>query len=97
MLSQVRLVDVGPRDGLVKGECGQYHWEARLARGKVSYGLDPETLYKGQGRIARLVLYEKIPGTSLHRKVAAYDKGWQFGRRHYMRVLQSVAQYLDRM
>lgn len=93
---QVRLVDVGPRDGLMKGECGPYQWEARLTRGKVSYGLDPGTLYKGEGRIARLVLYETIPGTRVQRKVAAYDRGWQFGRQQYIRILQSVVRYLDR-
>jgi hypothetical protein len=94
---QVRLVDIGPRDGLVRGECGRYHWEARLARGKVSYGLDPDTLYKGHGRIARLVLYETIHGTHVQRKVAAYDMGWQFGRQQYIRILQHVARYLDRV
>lgn len=96
MRSSVRLIDLGPRDGVMKGECGPYRWEARLTRGPVSYGLDPKTLYKGEGRIARLVLYEAIPGTALSRKVAAYDRGWHFGRTQYMPILKQVAVYLER-
>lgn len=95
MLGSVRLIDLGPRDGVLRGECGAYRWEARLTRGPVSYGLDPGTLYKGAGRIVRLILYEAIPGTRLHRKVAAYDRGWQFGRQQYMKILQRVVHYLE--
>lgn len=96
MLRSVRLIDLGPRDGVMHGECGPYRWEARLTRGPVSYGLDPGTLYKGQGRVARLVLYEAIAGTGLGRKVAAYDRGWQYGRRQYMAVLKRVVSYLEK-
>ncbi|MFZ5815191.1 MAG: DUF7678 domain-containing protein [Bacillota bacterium] len=95
MSGSVRLVELGARDGLVRGECGSYRWEARLARGPVSYGLHPSTLYKGEGRIARLVLYEPIPGTRLQRKVAAYDRGWQFGRQQHIHLLQRVVRYLE--
>ncbi|MEW8979163.1 MAG: hypothetical protein AB2385_12220 [Symbiobacterium sp.] len=95
MFGKVRLLDVGTRDGLLRGECGPYHWEVRLTRGPVSYGLDPVTLYKGRGRIARLVLYAPIPGTRLLRKVAAFDRGWLFGRRRYLAVVQRVVGYVE--
>jgi len=95
MLGSVRLLDLGPRDGLLRGEAGPYRWEARLTRGPVSYGLDPVTLYKGRGRIARLVLYEPIPGTRLQRKVAVFDRGWQFGRRSYMSILHRIVRFLE--
>lgn len=91
----VRMTDLGPRDGLVRGEVGRYSWEARLTRGPVSYGLDPETLYKGCGRIARLVLYEALPGTGVRRKVAAFDRGWQFGRKEHLSAIRRVVSYLE--
>lgn len=90
----VRLTDLGPRDGLVRGELGRYRWEARLTRGPVSYGLNPETLLKGSGRIARLVLYEQIPGMRHGRKVAAFERGWQFGRKEYLALIRRVVSYL---
>lgn len=92
----VRLTDLGPRDGLMRGECGGYQWEVRLTRGPVSYGLNPSTLYKGAGRIARLVLYQPIPGTRACRKVAAFDRGWQFGRKEHLSAIQRVVRYLER-
>ncbi|HEY3366037.1 MAG TPA: hypothetical protein VGK74_13350 [Symbiobacteriaceae bacterium] len=90
----VRLTEVGARDGLISGELGRYRWEARLTRGPVSYGLDPGTLYKGAGRIARLVLYERIEGTGCSRKVAAFDRGWIFGRKSHLEVVRRVVAYL---
>lgn len=90
----MRLTELGARDGLVRGEAGNYTWEVRLTRGPVSYGLDPESLYKGHGRIARLVLYEALPGTRVARKVALFDRGWQFGRKEHLAIVQRVVRYL---
>lgn len=92
----VRLTRLGSRDGILEGEFGSYWWEARLARAPVSYGLNPNTLYKGQGRVARFVLYEKLPGTRLKHKVAAFDAGWLFGRRAYIAVVERIVRYLER-
>jgi hypothetical protein len=93
--SGVQLLDLGPRDGVMRGECGHYRWEARMARGPVSYGLDPQTLYKGSGRIVRLVLFEAL-ASSAARKVAAYDRGWQYGRKEHFTAIQRVVRYLER-
>lgn len=92
----VQLTRLGARDGIMEGEYGRFAWEARLARGPVSYGLNPQTLYKGSGRVARFVLYEVLPGTRVKQKVAAFDKGWLFGRRTYAQVVGSVIRYLER-
>lgn len=92
----VRLTDLGPRDGLIRGEWNRYQWEARMARGPVSYGLNPRTLYKGSGRIARLVLYEVIPGTRMRRKVATFDRGWHFGRKAHLAAVKRVVSYLEK-
>jgi hypothetical protein len=90
----VRLTQIGERDGLVLGEVGRFRWEARLARGPVSYGLNPETLYKGTGRIARLILFEPLPGSARGRKVAAFEKGWLFGRKEHLGMIRKVVAYL---
>lgn len=92
----VQLTDLGPRDGLMRGRCGRYRWEARMARGPVSYGLDPATLYKGYGRIVRLVLYETQGSREAGRKVAAFDKTWLFGRKEHLSTIERVVKYLER-
>lgn len=94
LATSVRLTELGPRDGVIRGEAGRFRWEARLTRGPVSYGLDPETLLKGPGRIARLVLYETVPGTRLDRKVALFDRGWQYGRKEHLTAVRRVVAYL---
>jgi hypothetical protein len=93
--SGVRLTDVGPRDGIIRGEYGPYRWEVRMARGPVSYGLDPRTLYKGAGRIARLVLYQPMGTSGVYRKVAAFDRGWLFGRSRHLAAITRVVGYLE--
>lgn len=93
--SSVRMTDLGPRDGLICGEIGHHRWEVRRARGPVSYGLNPQSLYKGAGRIVRLVLFAHIPGTGCWRKVAAFDRGWQFGRAEYLSAIRRVVRYLE--
>lgn len=94
-LETIRLTELGGRDGLLKGEAGPYRWEARLARGPVSFGLNPQTLYKGRGRVARLVLYRQVGETTVARKVAAYDGGWQFGRKAYLGLLSRIVAFLE--
>lgn len=94
--ARVLLTELGPRDGIMAGEVGGYRWEARLARGPVSYGLDPETLYKGKGRVARLVLFEQVAGCRAGRKVAAFDRGWLFGRREHLSLIGRIVGYLER-
>jgi hypothetical protein len=95
VVDPIRLTDLGPRDGLLRGEIGSYCWEARLARGPVSFGLDPETLYKGRGRIARLILYRRMGQTGCTRKVAAFDRGWRFGRKAHLPLLARIVAYLE--
>ncbi|HYF96355.1 MAG TPA: hypothetical protein VD969_29460 [Symbiobacteriaceae bacterium] len=92
----VQLRELGPRDGIMRGECGRYRWEARMARGPVSYGLDPATLYKGPGRIVRLVLYEELSRSGAGHKVAAFDRGWLYGRKEHLAIVQRVVRYLEK-
>jgi hypothetical protein len=95
LLATIRLTELGGRDGIVRGEAGPYQWEARLARGPVSFGLNPQTLYKGRGRIARLVLYRQLGETTCTQKVASYDGGWRFGRKAHLPLLSRIVAFLE--
>ncbi|MCL5046816.1 MAG: hypothetical protein M1598_08550 [Actinobacteria bacterium] len=92
---QPRITAASRRDGLVAGEIGSYSWEARIGRGSLSYGINPGTLYKGDGRVARLVLYRRVGTVGLRRKIAAYDRGWLFGRRNNLEVIRKLVEYLE--
>ena len=79
----------------LEGRIGGFRYEARLARAPVSYGLNPRSLYKGQGRITALSLFAPHPGTSLERRVARYAGGWIFGRQHHLALLAKLVSRLD--
>lgn len=95
LLAPVRLTDPGQRDGTVRGRSGEFAFEARLARAEVSYGLDPETLYKGFGRVVRLVLYRPVDDTGVEVKVAAFDRGWLYGRKRHLQTIRRIVSYLE--
>lgn len=85
-----------PAAGPAEGRAGEYRWEAYLARGPVSYGLNPATLYKGYGRIIRLVLYAPVAGTGLWQKVAAFHRCWLYGRREHLAIIRQIVGELER-
>lgn len=82
----------GTRTGRLSG----YRYEAHLARGPVSYGLDPRSLYKGWGRVVRLVLYRPVPGTTLWVRAAVYHRGWLRGRKAHLELVRRVVELLER-
>lgn len=84
-------------DSAIKqGRLGSIAWEARLTARPVSYGLNPRTLLKGQGRVARLVLYQSIGRAKVPHKLAVYDRGWHFGRKRHLALIQRVVAELER-
>lgn len=104
LFSQVRITDRTATTGIVRGRYGRFTWEARVGRQPLSYGINPESLYKGGGRIARLVLYEPTghtpAGEPVMRKVAAFNGqagGWLFGRKRHLRVLGPLVRSLERI
>lgn len=96
LLAPVRLLDAGRSDGMLRGRSGEFSFEARLARAEVSYGLDPETLYKGYGRVVRLVLYRPVGPAGIELKVAAFDRGWLYGRKRHLQAIRRIVSYLER-
>ncbi len=91
----------GEREGAAaptmrRGRIGTIAWEARVTGRPVSYGMNPRTLLKGQGRVTRLVVYQQIGRAEVPHKLALYDGGWQYGRKHNLAVIQRVMAELER-
>lgn len=82
--------------GEYSGTAAGFRWQAYVARGPVSYGLNPDTLYKGRGQIVRLCLYAPVGETGVWRKVASYHRGWLFGRSRYLPAVRAVVDRLAR-
>jgi len=82
------------QDGLIAGHLGRYGYEARLTCGPVSYGLNRRTLYKGEGRIARLKIWHFDRRGELV-TLALYDHGWRFGRLRHLRIVRRLVTALD--
>lgn len=104
LFSALRVTEPQSESGVIGGRYGRYRWVARLGRRPLSYGLNPDTLYKGGGRVARLVLYEPAgitaTGEQVLRKVAAFNGqtgGWQFGRKRHLDILEPLVRSLERM
>ncbi|MHB9144844.1 MAG: hypothetical protein ACYC5Y_05860 [Symbiobacteriia bacterium] len=84
------------RSAVRRGRFGTVSWEARVAASPVSYGLNPSTLLKGRGRVARLVVYQHIGRQEVPHKLAVYDRGWHFGRKRHLPIIQRVMAELER-
>lgn len=84
------------KSAIKKGCLGPVAWEARVTARPVSYGINPRTLLKGQGRVARLVLYQSIGRAEVPHKLAVYDHGWHFGRKRHLGLIQRVVAELER-
>lgn len=81
---------------LVTGRFGSLSWEARLTSLPVSYGLNPRTLLKGRGRVARLVIYQHLGRPQVPHKLAVYDRGWLFGRKRHLGEIERIVAELGR-
>ncbi|MGE5589612.1 MAG: hypothetical protein ACM3ZA_03125 [Bacillota bacterium] len=79
-----------------QGWLGGVAWEARVTVRPVSYGLNPRTLLKGQGRVARLVVYQQIGRAQVPHKLAVYDRGWRYGRKRHLVLIQRIMSELER-
>ncbi len=81
-------------DGVIAGHLGKYGFHARLTQGRVSYGLNQRTLYKGGGRIAQLRIW-RFDRRGEMVTLALYDRGWRFGRIENLGVVRRLVQALD--
>lgn len=77
----------------VEGEIGRYRFSAQVLQKGLHDGLNPLNLYKGGGRIISLYLYENHQG--IYIKVAAYQRGWLFGRKKHEALLRRLVNYLE--
>lgn len=87
------------RYGYVKGEIDKFMWFALVHREHVDFGIDPETLEMGEGRVSRLCIYEDIHMLNYTKRLiyANYKRGWDVLNKSYEQMVVDLVSYLDRI
>lgn len=79
----------------LQGQSNGLIWQARLAYGRVHYGLDARSLYKGYGRIVEFSLYRPVPGAAHMIRLAHFKAGWQYGRRRHLSEIEPIIRKIE--
>lgn len=87
------------RYGYIKGEIDNFSWFALVHREDVEFGIDPENLQGGKGRVSRLCLYKDIPMSNYTKRLiyANYKRGWDVFNKSYESMIIDLVGYLDRI
>lgn len=87
------------RYGYIKGEIDNFSWFALVHRDEVEFGIDPESLEAGRGRVSRLCLYKDIPMSNYTKRLiyANYKREWDVFNRSYEKMITDLVTYLDRV
>lgn len=87
------------RYGYIKGEIDGFSWFALVHREEVEFGINPENLEAGSGRVSRLCLYRDIPMSSYTKRLiyANYKREWDVFNRSYEGMIMDLVEYLDRI
>lgn len=87
------------RYGYIRGSIDKFAWFALVHKESVDFGIDPETLKMGNGRVSRLCIYEDIPMSSYTKRLiyANYKRGWDVLNKNYEKMVLDLVSYLDRI
>jgi len=87
------------RYGYIKGEIDNFSWFALVHKDEVEFGISPENLEIGKGRVSRLCLYKDIPMSNYTKRLiyANYKREWDVFNRTYEEMIIDLVGYLDRI
>ncbi|ABY93498.1 MAG: Uncharacterized protein XD65_0006 [Caldanaerobacter subterraneus] len=85
--------------GIIYGRIDDYNWYALVQKEKVSYGINPVTLEKGDGKVSRLFVYKKfsskIPNDFIKSVVADYRHKWNWLEKDKKELITRLVNYLE--
>lgn len=87
------------RYGYIKGEIDHFSWYALVHKEAVEYGIDPESMETGRGRISRLCIYKDIPMSAYTKRLiyANYKRKWEVFNGSYEGMIRYLVAYLERI
>ncbi|HHV73118.1 MAG TPA: hypothetical protein GXX41_00400 [Thermoanaerobacterium sp.] len=87
--------------GIIYGKIDDYNWYALVQADVVDYGINPETLSKGVGRVSRLFIYKDIERDVLNQStisesvIADYRHKWNFINDDKKDIVKKLVNYLE--
>lgn len=92
--------------GYIKGQIDDYAWFALVHKEEMEFGINPNNLTKGNGRITRFCLYKDhtefvgnpyLPSVNVKRYIFAnYEREWSVFNRNYYDMVKELITYLER-
>jgi CRISPR/Cas system CSM-associated protein Csm5 (group 7 of RAMP superfamily) len=92
--------------GYLRGRVDNFYWYALVHKEQLEYGINPDSLQSGQGRVTRLCIYKEViehggnpyvPTSSIKRYIYAnYKKEWEVFNGNYIEMIRQLINYLER-
>ncbi len=92
--------------GYIKGRVEDFYWYALVHKEKLDYGINPQNLQKGYGRISRLCVYKEVienignpylPISKIRRYIYAnYKRDWDVLSNSHIDMIKKLVNYLER-
>ncbi|WP_434578938.1 hypothetical protein [Thermoanaerobacterium thermosaccharolyticum] len=87
--------------GIIYGKIDSYNWYALVQDDIVDYGINPNTLAKGSGRVSRLFVYKEVNVDTLNQNtvkdsvIADYRHSWNLLKSDQKELIKKLVNYLE--
>ncbi|SDK17468.1 hypothetical protein [Natronincola ferrireducens] len=98
MSLNIKVCSSKNRYGYIRGEIDNFYWYALVHKEEVEFGLNPNNLSAGQGRVSRLCVYKDVPMYNYTKRLiyANYKRQWEVFNSGYEEMIRNLVEYLDR-
>lgn len=100
-MSRITVESKKNKYGIIYGKIDGYNWYALVQNEKVSYGINPQTLEKGWGKVSRLFVYKSIkdkkliPEKLIKSVIADYRHKWNTFECEQRELIIKLVNYLE--
>lgn len=87
--------------GIIYGKIDNYNWYALVQNDIVDYGINPNTLAKGSGKVSRLFVYKEVNVDTLNQNtvkesvIADYRHNWNLLSSDKKELIKKLVNYLE--
>lgn len=103
---KIEILSMTKSQGFIEGSIDDFSWFAIVQEEPVPFGIDPESLVKGRGKVTRLCLYKDnydiegnpyLPSLSIKRMIYAnFQHEWSILNHKYRDMVMELVTYLER-
>ncbi|BEP28334.1 hypothetical protein [Helicovermis profundi] len=102
----IKISSDSRHQGFIEGTINEFLWFAIVHNDNMEFGINSETLNKGNGKVSRLCIYKDsydvegnpyLPSLSIKRLIYAnYQREWTILSSSYRKMVQELVRYLER-